>query len=855
VSNAGTPATAAPRLDPASATTGLGRSRFAALLFLFFTSGVAALIYEVLWLKELGRLFGVTAHAAAATLAVFFLGLSAGGLVWGRRAARIRNPLRTYAWLEAGIAATAVLYFGLLAVYHRIYAPLYDLVGGSPTALLLVKLLLAVGILFLPAFFMGGTLPVMAQFMIRERGQLGRMATLLYALNTIGAATGALLAGFYLPAVLGFTRSYLVAIALNLVIAVIAAWWSRGPAPQPAEDRAVEPVEPASDDRAMSVVWIVAAVSGFLTLALEVLWTRMYAQVLQNSVYTFAVILTVFLVSLALGSALAHVLCRRPWSPRAVLFWLLVLSGLLVGWTPLVFYRMTAGLQPIGSELGWTEYITTVFVQTLAVLLVPGMIIGAVFPFSIKLCERSMRSAGKTIGQLASVNTLAAILGSLAAGFVLLDWIGLWASIRLIAGGYFALALTVFVVGRLPRRSWLVAPPLGILLFTTILTYDDFADVHLEAEEGAVLLEVWEGSHGTVTVIDKGGDLRIKVNNSYKLGTSNSTPNQRIQSYLPLSLHPAPKSVFYLGMGTGITAGGALDFPVERVVVTELNGDVVEASRKYFGPNLNGLHTDPRVAVVVEDGRNYLAGTRERFDAIIADIFLTYRAGVGSLYTKEHFEAVRERLEPGGIFAQWVPMFDLTEDEFGIIARTMLEVFPDVTLWRRSISPTFPVYALIAQQEERPLDLERLASRFGRLSREGALPEGVWLSHIPLAAYAGNPGRMRSRFAGYPLSTDDWPPLEYLSPVTERESKGAHARKALAWNALADFCESLLETEPPERDPYLANVSPVERNQVPAGLAIYEAEVFRRQGRTAESRSALERYRSLLRLDAAPPAR
>jgi spermidine synthase len=835
-------------------TPTLDRPRYVALLFLFFSSGVAALIYEVLWLKELGRLFGVTAHAAAATLAVFFLGLSAGGLVWGRRAERIRNPLRTYAWLEAGIAASAVLYFGLLAIYHRIYAPLYDLVGSSPGVLLLVKLLLAVGILFLPAFFMGGTLPVMAQFIVREREQLGRMATMLYALNTVGAATGALLAGFYLPAVLGFTRSYLVAIALNLVIAGVAGWWSRGMGRHSAEVRIVEPGEPAGDNGAGSVVWIVAAVSGFLTLALEVLWTRMYAQVLQNSVYTFAVILTVFLVSLALGSALAHLLCRRSWSPRAVLFWMLVLSGLLVGWTPLVFYRMTDGLQLIGQDLGWTEYITRVFLQTLLVLLVPGTIIGAVFPFSIKLCERSMRSAGKTIGQLASVNTLAAILGSLVAGFVLLDAVGLWASIRLIAAGYFLLALVVHGVGRLPRRSWLVVPPVGLVLFAAILTYDDFADVHLEAEGDAVLLEVREGSHGTVTVIDKGGDLRIKVNNSYLLGTSGSTPNQRIQSYLPLSLHPDPKSAFFLGMGTGITASGALDFPVKRVVVTELNGDIVEASRKYFGPHLNNLHSDPRVDVIVEDGRNFLAGTRERFDVIVADIFLTYRAGVGSLYTKEHFEAIRGRLEPGGLFALWLTMFDLTEEEFGIITRAMLEVFPQVTLWRRSISPRFPVYALIAEQKEGPLDLERLASQFGRLSREGALPEGVWLGHIPLAAYAGNPGRMRSRFAGYPLSTDDWPPLEYLSPVTERDSKGAHARRTLAWNALVGFCETLLEAEPPERDPYLASVDPDERNQVPAGLAIYEAEVLRRQGRVEESRVALERYRRLLQLDAATSA-
>jgi spermidine synthase len=654
----------------------------AALLVLFFASGAAALIYEVLWLKELGRLFGVTAHAAAVTLAVFFLGLSAGGLVWGRRALRIANPLRVYAWLELGIATSALLYFLLLDIYHWLYAPLFGLLGQRPVAFLTIKFLLSAGVLFLPAFFMGGTLPVMAEFLIRHPRELGRRASLLYALNTIGAAVGALLAGFYLPAVLGFRNSYFVAIVINLCIALVTFWWSRS-----TSSLAVRSIHPDTEPQDMTratdtpsaAVWIVAAASGFITLALEVLWTRMYAQVLQNSVYTFAAILTVFLVSLAAGSGLAHLLCRTTWTPGAVLFWLLTVSGLSVGLTPLLFYRLTGGLQMFGAGLGWTAYITQVFLLTATVLLLPGIIIGSVFPFLMKLSEASMRSAGRTVGHLTAVNTLAAILGSLAAGFLLLDWLGLWASIRLMAAGYLLLGIGASLRRSGLNKAWVLAPGLGLLLFAVVVTYSGFASAHLDSGEGETLLEVWEGSHGTVVVTDQRGNLRIKINNSYKLGTSQSAPNERMQSYLPLALRPAPRDVFYLGMGTGITAGGALDFSVESVVVTELNPDVIEASRKYFGPYLKGLFDDPRVEVIAEDGRNYLYGAHRRFDVIIADIFLTYRVGVGSLYAKEHFEAARERLAPGGLFVQWLPMFDLSEEEFGIIARTMLEVFPQVT--------------------------------------------------------------------------------------------------------------------------------------------------------------------------------
>jgi spermidine synthase len=192
------------------------------LLFLFFASGLTSLIYEVLWLKELGLLFGNTAYATATTLAVFFAGLSVGGYWWGRRASQFRHPLRVYAVLEVGIGLSALLYFALLDLYYLLYGPLFTAVGHQPALFLAVKILLAAGVLFPPAFFMGGTLPVMGQYLIRRLDHLGRTASVLYAVNTIGAAIGAFVAGFYLPMVLGFTNSYLTAIALNLVIAALS---------------------------------------------------------------------------------------------------------------------------------------------------------------------------------------------------------------------------------------------------------------------------------------------------------------------------------------------------------------------------------------------------------------------------------------------------------------------------------------------------------------------------------------------------------------------------------------------------------------------------------------------------------
>ncbi len=838
-------------MDALPPTTSGPRAPRGALLGLFFLSGVAALVYEVLWLKELGLLFGATAQAAATTLAVFFLGLAAGSLAWGRRAARDPRPLRTYAALEAGIALSAALYFGLVTAYRALSPFLFPGLNDNPALVTAVKLGLSLAVLFPPAFLMGGTLPVMGQYLVRRSSDLGRTASALYALNTLGAAVGALAAGFVLPPLLGFRRSYLLAMSINLVVAGLSWWWSTreepwaqgegettAPSAADPEDGEVEPISPA-------LLALLAVASGFLTLGLEVLWTRMFAQVLQNSVYTFAMILAVFLASLALGSLLAHLLCRRGTAPRPTLQVLLVVAGLLVGLTPVAFVRLNHGLSYLGADLGWNAYLVAVFGMTAVVLAPPVVAAGAVFPYLMKLSEGSMTSAGRTIGRLASLNIFAAIFGSLAAGFVLLEWLGLWPSIT--AGAVVYLALALLVGGRpssagARRRAVAVVASLGAVLAVPIGASLPLVSL----EEGEELVDLHEGAGGTVAVVSRNGDLRLKVNNSYSLGTSGSAINERVQAWLPLGLHPEPRSVFFLGLGTGITAGAALDVPVERVLAAELDEGVVRASREHFAPWTNGLFTDPRARVVTEDARNVLRATGETWDLVIGDIFLTYRAGVGALYTREHFAAVRSVLAPGGLFAQWLPMFDLSEEEFGIVAATMLEVFPEVTLWRRSVSPEFPVYALVARAEPAPLRLDILTGHLDRLRRPDRLPANVWLQNIPLAAYAGNVGASRSLFDGSPVSTDDRRPLEYMAPRTERNSKGARTTPVLAWEALGHFAEQLLRATPPASDPFLADVDPVSRRQVEAGLAYYRHTTLRRMGRETEAEEALAAYRAFL---------
>lgn len=826
-----------------------GSPRTGALFLVFFLSGFAGLVYEVLWLRDLSLLFGSATHSTATTLAIFFLGLSAGSAVWGRRAGRVANPMREYALLEVGIALSACAYFLLIPVYHALYAHVYEPLHGTPMLLSMAKALLATGVLFPAAFFMGGTLPLVGQHLIRRPSELGARGALLYAVNTIGGACGALAAGFYLPVWLGFRASYAVTIVLNVLLAAAAWWLSREemPAAVQAQARAPRREREARTSGALPprVLAGLAFVSGFTALGLEVLWTRMFAQVLHNSVYSFAAILVVFLVSLGIGAGLASLLARRVREPVHALLALLIGAGLGVGLSPFVFYIATGGLSYVAARDDWSSYMATVFGTLVGVCLLPGALVGAVLPSLLRIA-RSERGAGAVLGRLASINTAAGVVGSLVVGFLLLDALGLWASLRSLSVVYFLTAIVVAGVAESSPTFLRAAPILALLLLASFLDpgrlplLPEFE--HLKAKPR--LLRVWEGRDGTVAVVMTGGHLRITMDTYYSLGGTSVAQHEQAQGDLPLLLHPNPRSAFFLGMGTGITAGAALHHPVERVVTAELSENVVEAAREFFGPYTNGLFTDERSEVVVEDGRNYLKGRSERYDVIVSDLFVPWRAGAGSLFTREHYETVRERLAPGGLFAQWLPLYQLTSRDLELILRTILDVFPHATLWRGGFSADRPVLAVIAQAEPVPLEPDRLAERFRerRKSPELSRSQAVGLTAM---FYAGNLDSLRPDLEGIPVNTDDRPVLEYESPIHQRRQRAGEAGFLVGMD-LARWFADLARRAPPANDPYLADLAPDELDYVRAGGSLFEAGVLARAGDPDRARAAFERFTELV---------
>lgn len=821
---------------------------------LVFLSGVAGLVYEVLWMKQLGLLFGSTSQAAAVTLAAFFAGLAAGSWVWGRRVAQLRNPLRLYAWLEGGIAVTALLYFGILALFYQLYPSLYQ---GVHSALLLMafKFGLALLLVFPPAFFMGGTIPVMGQHVIRVRSAFGTTSALLYGVNTLGAATGACLAGFCLPLWLGFKGTCGLAMAVTVTIAWVAFQLSRHTGAD-LHGQKLEERLPAERGARWPLL-LIGFLSGFGVLALEVLWTRMFAQVLENSVYTFAAILVVVLLCLAAGAGISARLARLPVSPRTLLAVLLLAGGLAVSLTPFVFLWLTDGLQILVSAGSWLTYLGLIFRNVLCAIALPALLLGMLFPFLMKAEEQHAGSAGQSLGVLAAVNTAGAILGSLACGFLFLGKFGMWGTMQGLAALYLVAAL-FFPVGGARASVVLKSASAGvlILLFTGLdpkkLPINSVDRLRGREE----ILETWEGSDCTVAVARDRYGLSIKINSHYGLGSTGAFIQQKLQSDIPLRVYPSTKSLFFLGLGTGVTAGSALDpqfSNVTRVVACELVPEVITAAKKYMtaveGQDYTGgLFKDPRATVLAEDGRHYLMATHETFDLINSDLFVPFRSGAGSLYSKEHFQSVKERLAPGGVFFQWLPLYQVTETELFVIARTLLEVFDQVSLWRNNFQPGEEVIAFAGHKGRAPLPAcggdsraERLASVEGMGYRDMTRLALPFNTETMLFFYCGNLTGAKELFEEYPVNTDDKPIIEYRAPRTYRNRKDA----AIPWFVgprLAQLVDEVQKRCPPATDPLLAGRSPAERRLPLAGSAFHWARIWGVIGDENECQQAWQRF-------------
>jgi spermidine synthase len=736
-------------------------------------------------MRWFAALFGATTLATTATLSGFFLGLAAGSRTFGERSRRWRRPVRAFGILEVGVGLGALLVHPILDLYRLAYPVLYPLLSPFPAGFALVKLLLALVAIGIPTFCMGGTLPALGQAIASPGARLGVPVGGLYAINLLGATLGTLAVPFILLPRLGLAASYACAVAGSLGVGLTAYLiGSATPEGLPPESPPTVRSDASSTPSVTRDVLVLSGLSGLCTLALQVLWTRLFALVHENSLYSFAVVVFVFLLGLTGGAAIARRARSRAHAPRRLLSRAWCVAGLLVLASPVLFHRLTDGFAYVSAE-GWHSTLGRLLMLALITMLPASVGVGMALPLVMEMASPSgNESAGPRIGRVLAVNTLGAIVGPLLATFLMGPLLGLsW-----------SLVVAAAVTG-LTRAETPVAGRALVAEFVVIHPWE-VTPQRVLADRGQKLISVREGTHGTTAVIADARDRWITVNNSYVLGGMASSEEERWQAHLPLLLHPSPHRVALLGIGTGITAGAALLHPIEQIVALEIVPEVAAAARQDFADVNARVMDDPRVKVVIDDGRNYLASSPQTFDVIVGDLLVPWRPAEAPLYTQEHFEAVRRALTAEGVFCQWLPLYQLSPEQLAIILRTFLEVFPDATLWRGNFIPDTPTLALVGRLGSRPLDPEAIDARVRALAASTdsnpflAHPAGMWLYLVgPLKA--GMPW-----FAGAPRNRDGAPWIELLSPVSHAGRDQAVLGQGRVTPLLDRVAEAPLEDSP-----------------------------------------------------------
>ncbi len=793
-----------------------GAARRAVLVLVFTLSGASALIYEVLWTRRLTHVFGSTTLAVSTVLAAFMGGLAAGSLLFGRWADRNRaKALRAYGLLELAIGLLGVLVPLLLRAVAAIYLRLAPALESAPTVFFVVQFLLAGAVLALPCALMGGTLPVLARWLVGREQDIGGRVGMLYAANTLGAGVGTAAAAYLLLPYLGVRESELVAVALNLAAASVALALGRGSRPASASVAAAAVTDPAALASPVTdpsrLLLAAIGLSGFAAMVDEVAWARLVGLVFGSSVYAFGLMLLLFLIGISIGGAIFARI--RNADPAKVLGLALVgatfaaLAGIwAVPHLPTLYVREF----PAVRDSFVLQQLLQI-VETAPVLVPLAMFFGISFPAAVAATS-SLPGMGFAIGRVTVWNTIGTVAGAFLGGFVLIPQLGLRPSLTTAAaatalGG--ALALWRSPATSL-KRAGLTAAVASLLVALILPSWPRdllaqgagfYAAIYgtteglLAATRNSELLFYKDGIATTLSV-DRQGTTRFYRSNGKTDASTDpgDMANQLLLGHLPLLLHPNPRDVFVLGLGTGVSAAAAARYPVKTIDIADIEGASRDATQFFAAENRNIL-ADPRVRFLVADGRNALLARDKTYDVIISDPSDVWVAGVGNLFTQEFYVLARSRLKPGGVMVQWFHMHSLPPQQMKLIVATFRSVFPYASLWR----PNRGDVILLGTADPVPWDLGRLKQRVETVPGVAEDLRGIGFWH-PLAIFAAfvlDGEDLATMLADvHDAHTDDHPVVEYLSPragyvdTTTANDAGVQALQTKRLPPIAGFDES-----------------------------------------------------------------
>ncbi len=792
------------------------------VLLCFFVSGVAGLIYQVAWGKALGLLFGHTVYAMATVLAVFMGGLAAGSVQLGRWSEGRPRPIALYGWVELGVAVTGALSLAGLARVRSLYLAAYHLVAGSAAALLLLRFLGAAVVLLLPTFLMGGTLPILVRGLTRSSAELGFRVSRLYWVNTAGAVAGTLAAGFLLLPTLGLRLTVVVAVGLNVLAGTTALVLSRlAPEIVLASSTRAEGSAGARPQQQLTFLLTGFGVVGATAMAYEIGWARLLATILGSSTYAFTLMLGTFLTGIVLGSIVFECWLGRSHEARLSNFaWTQTLTA-VAALSFLIFFRQLPRVVPPllrATHQSFGRLVLAQFVTSALAMLPAAVLFGFNFPLvALLIAGRDSTDPGhaRGVGRAYAANTLGAIAGAVATGFWLVPRLGSFRVVALAAGVNLLLALRVIARADAPERRLARAVAINIALLASIgvvgwskmfysptlatfgtVLYWNLYEGRLTLAETARATDIVfaaDGLNASISVARAEDYIALRTNGKVDASNHDRT-TQLLVGHLGAIFHSAPERVLVIGFGSGMTVSALARYPgVERIDCVEIEPAVIRAA-PYLESLNRGVLKDPRLHVILDDARNFLLTTRERYDLIISEPSNPWIAGVAALFTEEYYRGALARLEPGGIFVQWVQAYALNPEDLRMVLATFVPCFPQVTLWHGDS----PDLLLLARVVPAPLELDRLRALWSDAALRAdyeALgmrrPEGLF------AFYLLDDADLRHVAAGTRRNTDDRTLLEYRAP------------HALLTKNLEDSNRDMLLED--QQDPLPRNLSGVDR--------------------------------------------
>jgi len=727
---------------------------------LFFTaiflSGGSALIYQLIWVRLLGLVFGVSSFAVATVVAVFLLGLGLGSYFFGRWSEHAKDPLRIYVYVELGIAALSMVSYVIidaLPVYRHVYEYAYNNLGLY--GLSLVRLVLSIVVLLPPVFLIGGTMPLIAKYFITAPQQLGSNFSKLYYFNTLGASAGVLLTGFVFVQYFGVFATLMIAVAGNLAVALIIG----------GARTATKPVRASAAEKApYSYMLVVLFVTGFVSLSYEMLWVRILSTYSLSTSQAFALIVAGFLLGFSVGSFLVS----RKVDRRARLeawFGRVCIATAFSGAVVLLMFRRFEQITVFLAESTTADYFTLSLAMAFVVSFIPAVFMGILFPLGLRIYARDVHRIGVKAGKIFLANTTGCVLGTLLTGFVLIPFVGMWnttlilVNLSLLIAAYMVLRET-----RFPRAQG--ASLLAVALLANLLVFSDSKTFHAElkgpdyhtAATGFEVIYYAEGLSGTVTAIEGRNYRGLFVDGQNVSGTDPVLlADSRMLAHIPLLLVDDPRAALTVGYGTGTISGSMLLHDVE-VHAVDIEEKIIEAAPLFESVNY-GSHLDPKLRIVLDDARNYIDVVDEKFDVIVTDVTnLKYKRNP-YLYTREYFQIMQDALSEEGVAAAWLPLGGLSFDDLKTLIATFDDVYPHTTVWYFTPYPTHFII-LVGSKAPLAIDIATLSAKMDKV-REDLLTVRVENVYQLGSMLLLGEQDVDDLVAGQALHTDNHPILEF----------------------------------------------------------------------------------------------